>query len=69
MAIHEFACRDFIGKSLQLKEKMFLLGGNNKLAEIYLTYGTLFFDYRTCAVLLKVLTYLIVFHHHLYNKH
>ncbi len=50
MAIHEFACRDFIGKNLQLKEKMFLLGGNNKLAEIYLTYGTLFFDYRIVVI-------------------
>ena len=50
MAIHEFTCRDFIGKNLQLKEKMFLLGGNNKLAEIYLTYGTLFFDYRIVVI-------------------
>ena len=46
MPYHELKCSDFLGKNLKPMEKMYLLGGNDKLAEIYITQGILMFDYR-----------------------
>ena len=46
MAYHQFKVADFLGKTLKPMEKMYLLGGCDTLAEIYITQGTLFYDYR-----------------------
>ena len=46
MSIHEFICTDFIGKNLNPQEKLFLLGGNDKLAEMFITGGSLLYDYK-----------------------
>ena len=46
MVYHEFKIADFIGHNLQPKEKIYLLGGNDKLAEIYITQGIILYEYR-----------------------
>ena len=46
MSIHEFICTDFIGKNLNPQEKLYLLGGNDKLAEMFITGGSLLYDYK-----------------------
>ena len=46
MPYHELKCSAFIGKNLKPHEKIYLLGGNDKLAEIYITQGLLIYDYR-----------------------
>ena len=46
MAIHEFKCVDFIGRNLKPQEKLYLLGGNDRLAEIFITQGSLIYDYK-----------------------
>ena len=46
MPYHEITFKNFIHKNLQPQEKVYLLGGNDKLAEIYIVPGILFFDYR-----------------------
>ena len=46
MSIHEFICTDFIGKNLNPQEKLYLLGGNDKLAEIFITDGLVLYEYR-----------------------
>ena len=49
MAYHEFKVPSFLGKNLELKEKIYLLGGTNTLAEIFITYGVLMYDYKVCV--------------------
>ena len=46
MSIHEFKCFDFIGKNLPPQETLYLLGGNDKLAEIFITNGVLLYEYK-----------------------
>ena len=46
MAIHEFKCIDFIGRNLKPQEKLYLLGGNDKLAEMFITDGLILYEYR-----------------------
>ena len=46
MTYHEFKCRDFLGKNLQPMERIYLLGGNDKLAEIGIRDGLLLYEYR-----------------------
>ena len=46
MSIHEFICTDFIGKNLNPQEKLYLLGGNDKLAEMFITGGALLYEYK-----------------------
>ena len=46
MAYHEFKCSDFIGSNLKPMEKIYLLGGNDKLAEIFITNGIIIYEYR-----------------------
>ena len=46
MVYHEFKVGDFLGHNLKPMEKMYLIGGNNKLAEIFITQGTLLYDYK-----------------------
>ena len=46
MAYHEFKCSDFLGKNLQPYDKIYLIGDNTKLAEIYITQGLLLYDYK-----------------------
>ena len=46
MPYHEFKCGDFLGKNLEPQQKIYLLGGTDKLAEIFITQGALFYDYK-----------------------
>ena len=46
MVYHEFKVADFLGHNLKPFEKMYLLGGRDTLAEIYITQGTIIYDYR-----------------------
>ena len=46
MVYHEFKVSDFLGHNLKPMEKMYLIGGNDRLAEIFITQGTLFYDYK-----------------------
>ena len=46
MVYHEFKVVDFLGKPLKPNEKMYLLGGTDTLAEIYIVQGALFYDYK-----------------------
>ena len=46
MAYHEFKVASFLGQNLELKEKIYLLGGTNTLAEIFITDGALMYDYK-----------------------
>ncbi len=46
MAIHEFHCSDFIGRNLKPQEKIYLLGGTDKLAEMFITSGLILYEYR-----------------------
>ena len=46
MVYHEFKVADFLGHNLKPMEKIYLLGGNDKLAEIYITQGLLMYDYK-----------------------
>ncbi len=46
MVYHEFKVSDYLGHSLKPGEKMYLLGGLDTLAEIYITNGILFYDYK-----------------------
>ena len=39
MAYHEFKVMDFLGHNLKPMEKVYLLGGNEKLAEIHVSEG------------------------------
>ena len=46
MPYHELKCSDFLGKNLKPMEKMYLLGGNDKLAEIHVSQGLLIYEYK-----------------------
>ena len=46
MAYHEFKCMDFLGHNLKPMEKVYLLGGNDKLAEIHISQGMLIYEYK-----------------------
>ena len=46
MPYHEFKIGDFLGKNLEPQQKIYLLGGTDKLAEIFITQGALFYDYK-----------------------
>ena len=46
MPYHELKFMDFLGKNLKPNEKVYLLGGNDKLAEIYIVPGLLIYEYR-----------------------
>ena len=46
MAYHEFKVMDFLGHNLKPMEKVYLLGGNEKLAEIHISEGLLMYDYK-----------------------
>ncbi len=46
MPYHEFKVIDFLGKNLKPFEKMYLLGGMDKLAEIFITQGYVIYEYK-----------------------
>ena len=46
MPYHEFKISDFIRKNLEPQQKIYLLGGTDTLAEIFITQGVLFYDYK-----------------------
>ena len=46
MVYHEFKIADFLGHNLKPMEKMYLLGGNEKLAEIFITQGLIIYEYK-----------------------
>ena len=46
MTYHEFKFSDFLGKNLEPMKKVYLLGGLNVLAEMFITQGTLIYDYK-----------------------
>ena len=46
MTYHEFKVMDFLGHNLKPMEKVYLLGGNDKLAEIHISEGLLIYDYK-----------------------
>ena len=46
MPYHEFKVADFLGHNLKPMDKMYLLGGNDTLAEIFITQGLIIYDYK-----------------------
>ena len=46
MPYHEFKFQDFIGKNLEPFKKVYLLGGMNILAEMFISQGMILYDYK-----------------------
>ena len=46
MPYHKLKCKDFLENNVGLNEKIYLLGDSDKIAEIYITHGTLMYDYK-----------------------